>query len=402
MKYIYQARDKQGKIETGTVEAPSREAAVLLLQKYNIFVTSIKEQDSLLTRAKNIRFFDKVSKKDLSIFSRQLAVMLQSRVSITQALKGLTLQTKNQSFREKILKIAQMVEGGSPLSEAVSKFPEVFNNFYVSLIRAGEASGRISESLAYLADHLEREYDMQSQITGALIYPAFVLIALVVIIPLVIIFVMPKIVDLLKEATTNPPLFTRMMINFYSFLENYGWILVLGFFVLIVFGIVYLRSKEGKKVFDEFSLKAPILGEIFKKIFLARFAENISTLIAAGIAIGNAIKISADTVENSVYKNIFSKVQEGVLQGEKMSVVLSRYPDFAPAFVIQMIQVGEETGTLDKNLLEIVNFYNKEIKRAIAAFTALLEPALIMILGLGVAFLAVSVIQPMYGALGTI
>jgi len=401
MKYIYQARNKQGKVETGTVEASSKEAAALLLQKYNIFVTSLQEQGSLFDRVKSFKFFDKVSKKDLSIFSRQLAVMLQSRVSITQALKGLAVQTKKESFRDKILKIAQLVEEGGSLSEAISNFPEVFNNFYISLIRTGEASGRISESLAYLADHLEREYDMQSQVTGALVYPAFVVLAFLIIIPLVIVFVMPKIVDLLKETTTNPPLFTRMMIGFYTFLANYGWVLVLGLFVLVAFLVYYLRTKEGKKVYDEVSLKIPVLGGILKKIFLARFAENISTLISAGVAIGNAIKISADTVENSVYKNIFTKVQEGVLQGEKMSFVLSRYPDYAPAFVVQMIQVGEETGTLDKNLFEIVNFYNKEIKRAIEAFTALLEPALIIVLGLGAAFLAVSVIQPMYGALGS-
>ena len=162
-------------METGTVEASSKEAAALLLQKYNIFVTSIREQTPLILRAENISFLNKVSKKDLAIFSRQLAVMVQSRVPITQSLKSLSVQTKSPNFKEKILKIAQLVEEGNPLSEAFATFPDVFNIFYVSLIKTGEASGKISESLYYLSDHLERENDISSQITGAMIYPVFVI-----------------------------------------------------------------------------------------------------------------------------------------------------------------------------------------------------------------------------------
>ena len=188
MKYIYQARSKEGKIETGTVEASSKEAAALLLQKYNIFVTSIKEQTPLILRTENISFLNKVSKKDLAIFSRQLAVMVQSRVPVTQSLKSLAVQIKSPSFKEKILKISQLVEEGNSLSEAFATFPEVFNIFYISLIKTGEASGKISESLYYLSDHLEREHDISSQITGAMIYPIFVICVLFVVIPIGYIF----------------------------------------------------------------------------------------------------------------------------------------------------------------------------------------------------------------------
>jgi len=402
MKYIYQARTKEGKMETGTVEATSKEAAAGLLQKYNIFVTSIKEQSPLILRTENIGFLNKISKKDLAIFSRQLAVMVQSRVPVTQSLKSLSIQTKNPGFKEKILKIAQLIEEGNPLSEAFATFPDVFNIFYVSLIKTGEASGKISESLYYLSDHLEREDDISSQIKGAMIYPAFVIVILLVVIPLVIFFVMPKLVDLLKQTTVKPPLFTSMMINFYSFLASYGWVLFVGFFFFAVFIFYYFTTKEGKKRYDEFSLKIPFLGGFLKKTFLIRFAESISTLIGAGLSINNALKITKDTVGNSVYKKILAETEEGVSQGEKISSVLVRYPDYAPPFVVQMIQVGEETGTLDKNLMEIVNFYNKEVKRAVETFTALLEPVLIVVMGIIVALLAVSILEPLYGALGTV
>jgi len=402
VKYIYQARSKEGKIETGTVEASSKESAALLLQKYNVFITSIKEQTPWIFSGGNISFLNKVSKKDLAIFSRQLAVMVQSRVPITQSLKSLAVQTKNPSFKEKILKISQLVEEGNSLSGAFATFPEVFNVFYISLIKTGEASGKISDSLYFLSDHLEREHDISSQITGAMIYPAFVIVVMLVVIPMVIFFVMPKLVDLLKQTTVKPPVFTQMMIDFYSFLASYGWIILVGFFLLVLFIVYYFTTKEGKKRYDELSLKTPILGGFLKKTFLIRFAESISTLISAGLSINSALKITRDTVGNYVYKKILTETEERVSQGEKMSSVLVKYPDYAPPFVVQMIQVGEETGTLDKNLMETVSFYNKEVKRAVETFTALLEPVLIIVLGVCVAFLAISVIEPLYGALGTI
>lgn len=402
MKYIYQARSREGKVETGTVEASSREAAALLLQKYNIFVTSIKEQTPLILRAENIGFLNRVSKKDLAIFSRQLSVMVQSRVPVTQSLKSLAVQIKKTGFKEKILKISQLVEEGNSLSEAFAIFPEVFNTFYVSLIKTGEASGKISESLYYLSDHLEREHDISSKIIGAMIYPIFVIAVLLLVIPMIIFLVMPRLVALLKETTVKPPPFTVMMINFYGFLANYGWVLLVGFFVLVLFIIYYFTTKEGKIRWDKLSLKVPLLRGFLKKIFLIRFAENISTLISAGLSINKALKITRDTVGNFVYRKILTETEEKVSEGQKISSVMAKYPDYAPPFVVQMIQVGEETGTLDKNLMEIVNFYNKEVKRAIETFTALLEPILIIFLGIIIAFLAVSVLEPLYGALGTI
>jgi len=402
MRYIYQARSKEGKIETGTVEASSREAAALLLQKYNFFVTSIREQTPLILRTEKISFLNRVSKKDLAIFSRQLSVLLQSRVPVVQSLKSLAAQTRNPIFKGKILKISQLVEEGNSLSEAFSEYPEVFNIFYISLVKSGEASGKISDTLFYLSEHLEREHDIISQIKGAMIYPVFVIIVLVIVIFIVMFSIMPRLVDLLNETSVKPPWFTMLMINLYTFFRGFGWVVLISAFFFVLFIVYYFTTKEGKKNYDKISLKIPFLGDFLKKVFLIRFAENVSTLISAGLSINNALRITRDTVENVVYKKILTEVEERVTEGEKISSVFVRYPNYAPPFVVQMIQVGEETGKLDKNLMEIVNFYQKEVNRAVATFTSMLEPVLIIFLGVVVGVLAISVLGPLYGALGTI
>jgi len=402
MKYNYQARSKEGKIEMGTVEASTKESAAALLQKYNIFVTSLKEESRQSPFFKKLTLIKKISKKDLAIFSRQLAVMLESRVPVTQSLAGLAAQTSKESFKEKILKISQLVDEGNSLSEAFSHYPEIFGPFYISLIRTGEASGKISESLYFLSDHLEREHDIESQIKGAMIYPIFVVSVLLVVMTIVMFVVMPKISDLIKETAVKPPIFTVMMLGFYDFLSHYGWIVMLGFFVLVGFLIYYFRTPKGKRVYDKFSLKFPIVGDFFKKIYLIRFTESLATLISAGLTINSALKITKETITNYVYKEIVSETEKGVSQGEKLSSVLIKHPEHVPPFVVQMVEVGEQTGKLDKNLMEVVNFYQKEVKRAVDTFVAMLEPILIIFLGAIVALLAISVLAPLYGALGTI
>ena len=402
MKYSYQARSKEGKIEVGTVEASSKEAAAILLQKYSIFVTSLKEESPQNIFLKKLTFAAKISKKDLAIFSRQLAVMLESRVPVTQSLAGLAAQTSKEGFKEKIIKISQLVDEGNSLSVAFHYYPDVFSAFYVSLVKTGEASGKISESFYYLADHLEREHDIESQIRGAMIYPIFVITVLLVVITIVMFVVMPRISELIKETATNPPIFTVMMLNFYDFLSHYGWIVVLSFFAMAGFIIYYFKTEKGRQVYDKFSLTLPIVGGFFKKIFLIRFTENLSTLISAGLSINSALKITKDTIDNYIYKQIVSETEEGVSEGEKISSVLVKHQEYVPPFVVQMVEVGEQTGKLDKNLMEVVNFYQKEVKREVNTFIAMLEPILIIFLGAVVALLAISVLSPLYGALGTI
>lgn len=402
MKFTYRARNKEGKVETGTVEASSREAAAALLQKYDIFVVSLKELTRPFSFSK-IRFFKKkISKKDLAIFSRQLAVMIDSRVPVVQSLLSLASQTTQADFREKIIRISELVEEGNSLSEAFSSFPEIFDIFYINLIKSGEASGRISESLYYISNHLEREYDVGAKIKGAMIYPAVILSVFVVVIIIVMTMVMPKLIEVLKDIGGKIPLSTRIVIGFYNFLVHYGWIILIAFVGLVVFLVYYLKTKEGKKIYDKTVIKLPFIGGLLEKIFLVRFAENLSTLINAGLPITRSLKITKNTIGNFVYKKIINETEKEVSEGAKISSVLVRYPERIPSFVIQMIKVGEETGKLDKTLMEIVNFYQKEVDRIVNNFMTIIEPALILFLGAGVALLAISVLSPMYGMLGAI
>jgi type IV pilus assembly protein PilC len=331
-----------------------------------------------------------------------MAVMLQSRVPVVKALKGLASQEQKQAFKEKILKVSQLVEEGNSLSEAFSEFPETFSVFYINLIKTGEASGKISDSLIFLSEHLEREDEISSQVKGAMIYPAFVIAVLAVVVSIVTFVVMPRLIDLINQTLTKPPFMTMLMINFYNFLISYGWILIIVFLACASFFAYYLKTIPGKKFIDKLSLELPFIKEFFKKINLTRFAENTSTLISAGLSVNVALKITKKTIDSFIYRDIITKIEDGVGRGERISRVMEKHPDYVTPFVIQMTQVGEETGHLDKNLMEIVKFYQKEIKRHIDTFISLLEPMLIIFLGIAVALLAVTVLSPLYSTLGTI
>ncbi len=402
MKFSYQARTKEGKIETGLIEASDRQAAAVLLQKYNIFVTSLDEQAEKKSLFQFKLFEKKVSRKDLAVFARQLAVMLESRVPVIQSLSSLAVQTNQANFKKIILEISGLVEEGVPLSEAFSHFPKIFDNFFVNLVKSGEVSGKISDTLYYISDHIEREQEIVGQVRQAMIYPLFTMSVLFIVVNIIILFLLPKVKELIKESSSNPDGFTLLTLSFYDFLGSWWWIILIGLFILTICIIFYFRTKEGKKVFDKLSLKTPFIGNILRKVFLTRFCGSIATLIVAGISINRALEITANTVENDVYKKIIGDIEKKVSEGQKISSVLVQHQAYFPSFVIQMIKVGEETGKLDKTLAEVVNFYQKEIKKSIDLFLTLLEPMLIIFLGFIVGILAISVFAPLYSTLGNI
>src|SRR3989344_2440583 len=401
MKFVYKARNSQGKEEVGEIEAFSKDAATQLLQKYNIFVTSLEEKKRKIDW-NNIRIERKVSKKDLAIFFRQLAVMLESRVQVVASLSSLAAQTKKQNFRDIINGLANLVEEGVPLSEALANYPKVFSNFYVNLVKSGEASGNIAGALSYVSDNIERENESAAQLRQAMVYPMFVVSILFVVIAIIIVAVMPRIVDLVGQIGTEPPLFTAIMLGFYAFLGTYWWAVLLAMVVVGVALAAYVKTKQGRDNVDALALKAPFLSSFLKKVLMTRFCGNIATLMAAGISINKALTVTSETVNNIVYKKLIGELERQISEGEKISQAIAKYPDYFPPFVVQMIKVGEDTGKLDKTLVDIVNFYQKEIKRSIDLFSSLIEPIMVIFLGLIVAALAASVLSPLYSTLGSI
>jgi len=396
MKFRYHARTKQGKTQEGTVDASNREGALNVLQKYGLYITSLEAIEKPAVYARKIKIFKEASKKDLSVFSRQLAIMFKAGVSLVETIETLASQTKKDGFKEKLFRIAEDVEGGMVFSQALERYPKIFDSFYISMVKSGEASGKLAESLSYLAEHLEREYFLRSKILGALFYPAFILFVFLVIGIIVVVFIIPQLSEVLKSAGRDLPWITKLVLSVADFLRTKGWVALI-FIVGLVAGLVYyLKSKKGKKVINTLSLKIPFLNVLLKKIYLSRFAENLSTLISGSLSIAKALEISGEIVGNQVYKSAIFHVRDEVQRGSPPSEVLRQYPKLFPPVFIQMTMVGEKTGKLDSALLNVVSFYREEVTRSLEKFVQMLEPLLIVFLGVIVAGLVASVLMPLY------
>jgi len=396
MKFNYQARTKEGQIQAGVVEAASREAALNLLRKYGFYVTLLEEISILPFYIKRITIFERISQKDIVLFSRQLSIMFKSEVPLVETLSTLARQTKNLSFKEKILALSEDVEGGTSFSKALARYPKVFSSFYISVIKSGEASGKLAEVLERLAGHLERDYHFRSKIRGAMIYPALIVFVVLVVLLLMVFFVIPNLSKILEETGQELPVIIQFMTNLSTFLKGWGWVLILIFLGLVLFILQYYRTLEGRKVFDKFFLKLPLIGEFLKIVYVSRFAENLSTLISGGLPISQSLEIAGEIVGHAVYKDIILKAKDEVQKGESISSILQEYPEIFPPIFVQMTLVGEKTGTLDKTLMGVVDFYKEEVDRTIDNLLSVLEPALIVFLGLIVAGLMASVLIPLY------
>lgn len=383
-------------MRAGAIEASSREVAIDLLQKYGLYVTVLEESREAPIYAKRVKFFERVSIKEVVLFSRQLSILFNSKVSLVESLRTLAIQTRSPDFKEKIFKISEDVEGGTAFSQSLSKYPRIFSSFYVAMVKAGEASGKLSESLSYLADHMEREYYLAGKIKGAMIYPALIVFVALAVLVMMTVFVIPNLSKVLIETGDELPFITKVVINMSNFLRTFGWILFLGLLLLGVFTFRYSKTENGKSFFDRNFLRIPAVGSFLKMIYLSRFAENLSTLISGGIPVAQSLEICGRIVENTVYREIIFQARDEVRKGEAISQVLIRFPrEFPPVFT-QMTLVGERTGTLDKTLLNLVGFYQKETGRMIDDLLGVLEPLLIVFLGLGVGGLMAAILMPLY------
>ena len=401
MIFLYQARTTNGEIKTGTIEAPSREAAAELLRRQGLFVTQLKQPREKLT--KKIHLFEGVSAMDLALFARQLSVMFKANVSLVESLRTIASQTNNASFKEKIFKISQNVEDGATLSAAFAKYPDIFSTFFVAMVRAGEVSGNLAEQLAYLSEYLEKQCQLAGKIKAAMIYPAVIVIVMIAVLFLLSYFVMPNLTSMFSESAAELPTITKIVIGVSDTLRGPGGlIIILAIVALVVLGYRYANTKSGKSAIDHLILQIPGLRKTFGMIYLDRFADNLSTLIVGGIPIAQALEITAEIVGNTVYREIILKTVDGVRKGQTISSILFKYPDLFPPTFCQMILVGEKTGSLDKSLLTMVSFYEKETDRAIDSLLTLLEPALIVVLGLVVGGVVAAVMLPIYQSMGNI
>jgi len=399
VKFNYQVRTEEGEIKTGVVEASSKEAALVLLQKYKFYVTYLEEESSPFY-AKKIKIFQKISLKDVVLFSRQLAIMFGSRVPLGEALITLANQAQNPEMREKIFDLVKEIEAGSAFSKALFKHPKIFSPFFIAMVKSGESVGKLSESLNYLADHLEREYSLRAKIKGAMLYPALVLIVFLAILGLMVFSVLPGFERMFLEAGIEIPAITRIVLSSSRLLRE-NWLLLLIPFLAIFFAIYcFSRTKEGKKFFDRFFLKLPILSSLLKQLSLSQVAANLSTLISGGLLITRALELVGEIIGNSLYKEAIFSINEGVKKGMSISSVSVLYPEIFPPLFNQMVLIGEKTGALDVTLMNVANFYQKEIDRAVEDILKILEPVIVVLLAVIVGGLMLTVFLPLYGVIG--
>ncbi|MFH1584871.1 MAG: type II secretion system F family protein [Patescibacteria group bacterium] len=399
MKFNYQARDKKGEVRSGVVEASTEETALQILDRHGLYVTILEQAQKAPILGKRIELFSRISRKDVMVFSRQLAIMFRSQVPLVEALQTIAMQLENEAFRERLQKVSEDVEAGTPLSDALSRHTDAFSSFYINMVKSGEVSGTLSDVLGYLADHEEREYDLQSKIKGAFVYPAFVVFIAGAVLFLMMFYVIPNISKIISETGAELPPITRVVMALSAFVRAWWWLLFLGLGGSIVSFLRYLKTSGGKRFWGIYSLKIPMFGSFLRMIYLTRFAENLATLVAGGIPIVQALEITGRIIGNVKYESIVEEAKEGVRRGERISSVLRQYPaEFPPVFT-QMMFVGEKSGSLDKVLENVVSFYQKEVERSIEGFLGVLEPALIVVLGLVVGGLMVSVLMPLYQSL---
>lgn len=396
MKFNYQVRTKNGQIQSGAIEASSKEAAIALLQKHGLYVTVLESAQIVPVYAKKIEVFNRVSRKDLVMFSRQLSIMFNSKVPLVESLRVISNQTKNTEFQELVSKLSEEVEGGTSLSKALALYPEVFTSFYVAMVRAGEIAGSLSESLKYLADYLEREYALNSKIRGAMLYPALVMVVAGLVLGLMIFFVIPQLGEVLMQSQEDIPLATSIVIIGSAFIRKWILLIVLIILFLLIILFRYYQSPEGRIFFGKLLLRMPLIGLFLHHLYLSRFADNLSTLITGGLPISSALENVAPIIGNDSYEKAVLAARDGVKRGETISSILKEWPDIFPPIFIQMMVVGEKTGSLDTSLKNISDFYKQEINRSIDNFLSILEPALIVLLGGVVGGLMMTILLPLY------
>jgi type IV pilus assembly protein PilC len=400
MKFYYQARNKQGEAKRGVVTAANQAKAEQLLTDNGLIIISLKEQkESFLSK---LDFYsNRVGYKDLVLFSRQFSTLVAARVPIVQSLRILQSQVSSKGLVMVTKSLTDSVESGESLSLALSKHPRIFGNIYVSLVKSGEASGRVAESLSYLADQLEKDYDLRSRVKSAMTYPAFVLSALLVVGVLMFKFVLPSLISVLKEQSTELPLVSKILISFTDFFQVYWWVVLLGFGGAALLGRYLATTTSGRYFWDEFKMRLPIIGPMLQQIYLARFSRNLATLVSGGIPIIQSLQIISDIVNNVIYRDILLEAAQQVTNGKTISDSLARHREFPP-LVTQMVSVGEQTAQLDSILLKLALFYEKEVDTKVATLSSLLEPIIMLILGIGVGILVAGVLLPIYNLAGSV
>lgn len=394
MQFRYQAKDISGNLLEGVVVAEDQRHAETVIQDNGLTILNleiIKQNlfDKLWPFGKSVPAKEKV------LFSRQLATLIGAKVSIMQSLRILEDQVSNPHLKSVIQETISSIEGGNSFSLSLTRHPEVFSNVYVQVVHTGELSGSMDQSLNYLADQIEKDYDLTSKVKSAMTYPLFILSALIVVGSLMFLFILPNLTVILEQQGGKLPFITVVLIAFTKFFKIYWWTFIIGGFAIFAALKYYVSTPPGRRVFDRLKIVSPILGPIFEKIYVARFSRNLSTLVLAGIPIIKALQVVSELVNNVIYRDIIMEAADRLAAGKSIAESLAGHKEI-PVIVTQMIQVGEQSATLTDILQKLASYYEKEVDTKIGTLTTLMEPIIMLVLGLAVGILVAGILMPIY------
>ncbi len=401
MLFTYKALDTDGHEREGSVEALSMDVAVSTLQRRGLIVSSIEPSIKKSLLSADIGLFKSVSNKEIVILSRQIATLFEAQVSALRVFRLLAAEVDNKYLSEILTQVADDLQGGSPISKALERHPKAFSKFYVNMVKSGEEAGKLSETFGYLADYLDRTYEVLSKAQNALIYPAFVVVVFVVVMTLMLTLVIPNVSKILIDSGQEIPIYTKIVIALSDFIVNFGPFIMVGLVIGGFFIWRALQTGEGKLFFDGLKLGVPYIGELYEKLYLSRISDNFSTMLASGVPVVEAVEITGSVVGNAVYERILLQVGEDVKGGSSISDALAKHEEI-PGIMIAMIKVGEETGELGNILNTLAKFYRREVSQAVDTLVDLIEPLMIVFLGLGVGILLSAVLIPIYNLAGSI
>jgi type IV pilus assembly protein PilC len=400
MKFFYRAKNSLGDMREGRIEATTKDAAATMLQGKGLVPILVEEEKEVSEILKAVQhLWEGISLREVSVFYRQMATLIGAKVSIITSMRAVADQTENIYLRTVIWGMVDDLEDGMPFSEAMAKNPSVFEALAVSMVKAGELSGNLERSIMFLADNAEKNFELNSKIKSALFYPGFVLSASVIIGFLVFTLVLPKLTAVFKDMKVEIPWYTKVLMDAGTFMSQYWWVVLFFLAAIVIGALYYVKTEEGKKEWDVIKMKIPIVGNVFKFVYIARFSENLAVLLTGGIPIVRALVIISGVVDSTTYEAVILRAADEVKKGGTMSSVFARSPYFPP-IVSQMIKIGEDSGKIDEVLMHIAVFYGKETDRITRNLSTMMEPILISFLGIGVAGLVFSILMPIYNLSG--
>ena len=395
MVYTYQVTTQEGEKQRGEIDAPNIDLAIASLQRRGLIVLDIRESEEPLLRRKITLRWHRVKMSEVVVLSRQISTLFEAKVSALSTFRLLASEAANPHLRKVLTVVTDDINAGVQISEALSKHPEVFSEFYVSMVRSGEESGKLSEAFGYLAAYLERTYALVSKAKNALIYPAFIIVTFIGVMILMIVFVIPRLRTILLETGQGIPIYTQVVLGISTFFVDYGILLLILLGITAFFLTRWFRTEKGRLALSSLKLSTPYVGRLYQKLYLSRISDNLSTMLTSGISMVRALEVTAQAVGNDVYRKILLETVESVKGGNQISASLSRYVEI-PAIVVQMIRVGEESGKLGFILETLSRYYQREVYNEVETLVDLIEPALIVILGVGVGVLLAAVLIPIY------